>query len=147
MVIFRFRDIKVLAIQRNQLFLVYRVSMATNPYRWKIDSDRTSTFGWNLQYAFHAYSSRKPGTTRISVLFATRPDRNRFSKRLHESSGEWRFKFSFWAFESQRPNTVPFSIAYAENPLRYRISPDEHSSNNGWTHAFTFYAYDKEQRG
>ena len=122
--------------------------MIRNPYRWKIDNDRTSTFGWQYQYTFYAYSSRKPGTTHYSVLFATRPDRNRFAinSQLPASTGEWRRKFSFYAFKSQRPGTVPFSVAYAENPLRYRISTDEHSSNNGWTHAFTFYAFAEDRR-
>ena len=125
----------------NSHIVAYRVSLAPNPYRWKIDNDRTSSFGWDHQYTFYAFSSHRPGTSTYSVLYATRPDRNRVSYELHRSSGPWTFKFTFYAFNSQQPNTIPYSVAYADNPPRYRISTDEHTSNNGWAHLFTFYAY------
>ena len=128
------------------VFIGYRVSYATDPFRWKVDIEKTSTFKWTYQYTFYAFSSPRSGTTKFSVLYATRPDRNRVSHQLHKSSGRWNFKFSFWAYDSQYPNTVPFSVAYAENPLRYRVSSNEHTSNNGWTHLFTFYAYPSAAR-
>lgn len=119
----------------------YRVSYTINPWRWIVDNDVSTTTDWTYYYTFYAFSSKRPGTTQYSVLFATMPDRNKISSDQHHSTNTWKYKFSFWAYDYEKDETAPNYVAYADNPLRHRISKNEHTSSNGWTHSFTFWTF------